>query len=400
MDKTQFIKAGRFIDGTGTDACKDTILTVTGSVIAAIGSSEDIAKNNEETIVDLSHCTILPPLVDCSVVLSHSPSVEEKVRLAMEKSGFKEKKALLEKHLNYCHVHGVQGVADSDDLSGLVPKYLEESNQQAVITLKTSGCLIRTRQDYSVKNMAGNDFLKIQYSTDIEDDQTQPPLLSPDDLNHIVQNRAGKKVVVVANGAKHVQEALDAGCDAIEQGYGMGTDNLKKMADRNVLWISNVLQAKNGLDSSVTGGDIGCRFSQRYVASGKPIPGAEKFWKTVLAKQLAQLHTARELGVTTAVGTGAGNVGILHGESMVEEMKLFIKAGYSQEETIQCASKNGAEFFSMKNLGTLSVGKKATFLITRGTVKQLPRKLSYLEGIFVNGMPSTNYQKNPIKSVG
>ena len=117
----------------------------------------------------------------------------------------------------------------------------------------------------------------------------------------------------------------------------------------------------------------------------------------MLSEQLSQLRFAREIGVTTAVGTGAGSIGILHGESMVEEMKLFIKAGYSVEETIRCASENGARFFGMEKLGKLTVGQNATFLIARGTVQQLPRKLSYLEDIYIDGMPSATYHKNPFK---
>ncbi|MDH4331615.1 MAG: hypothetical protein OEV89_03465 [Desulfobulbaceae bacterium] len=45
-----------------------------------------------------------------------------------------------------------------------------------------------------------------------------------------------------------------------------------------------------------------------------------------------------------------------------------------------------------------SRGRKATFLISRGTVQQLPRKLSYLEGIYVDGAPSSTYRKNPVKT--
>jgi imidazolonepropionase-like amidohydrolase len=203
--------------------------------------------------------------------------------------------------------------------------------------------------------------------------------------------------VVVANGARQVAEALEAGCEAIEQGYGMGEDNLRKMAAKDVLWIPSVLRAKNALDGAGAGGDVCCRFSQRYVAPGKPIPGAEEFWKKMLAEQVSQLRFAKKSGVTTALGTGAGSIGILHGESMVEEMKLFIKAGYSLAETVRCASENGARFFGMEKLGMLTVGRKATFLIARGTAQQLPRKLSYLEGIYVDGVPSIAYHKNPIK---
>jgi imidazolonepropionase-like amidohydrolase len=118
----------------------------------------------------------------------------------------------------------------------------------------------------------------------------------------------------------------------------------------------------------------------------------------MLAGQLRQLRLAGQLGVTTALGTGAGSIGILHGESMVEEMKLFIKAGFSLEETIRCASENGAGFFGMERLGMLVVDRQATFLIARGTAQQLPRKLAYLEGIYVDGAPSVLYRKNPTKT--
>ena len=63
-----------------------------------------------------------------------------------------------------------------------------------------------------------------------------------------------------------------------------------------------------------------------------------------------------------------------------------------------CASENGAGFFGLEKLGRLAVGRPATFLVARGSVQQLPRKLSYLEGIYVGGKPSTAYRKNPRKT--
>jgi cytosine/adenosine deaminase-related metal-dependent hydrolase len=77
---------------------------------------------------------------------------------------------------------------------------------------------------------------------------------------------------------------------------------------------------------------------------------------------------------------------------------LFIKAGYSLEEVVRCASENGARFFGMAKLGALTVGRQATFLIVKATVPQLPRKLSYLEGIYIDGLPSPGYRKNPFKT--
>lgn len=397
MEGTGIILAGSFIDGSGGEVCRKVYLAVKDGVIAAIGDVSDLPCKDVARIEDFSHCTILPALVDCSVFLSRSPSVDRKAQISAEEADFTKKAAMLEQHINYCHAHGVVGVAEGDDITGILESYKEKMALKGILDIRTSGGCCRSRQDCTTdNNLARGNFLKVKYSGNIDDEEDHDRCPSYEELRRIFRDKGGKKTVVVANGAQQVREALEAGCDAIEQGYAMGEDNLRKMAQKDVLWIPSVLRAKNGLDGAGSGGDVCCRFSQRYVAPGKPVPGAETFWKEVLDVQLTQLCFARKIGVRTAVGTGAGSVGILHGESMVEEMKLFIKAGFSLEETVRCASENGAGFFDMEQLGQLTVGRKATFLIARGTVKQLPRKLSYLEGIYIEGVPSALYRKNPL----
>lgn len=383
MDRTRYIVAGNFIDGSGTGARRNMFLAVQGSIITAVGSVGDLPSSDTAVIEDFSHCTILPALVDCSISLSQSSAADPAVRSTAVEAGSAEKTAMLERHVRYCHIHGVLGVAASEDITGMNKLFRDEMGHKGIITIR----------------QAGADFLRIDYSPHIEDLEERGSRLSYEDLCSVLKNRDGKKVVAVANGRRQVAEALAAGCDAIEQGYGMGEDNLRKMAEKKVLWIPSVLRSRNSLDGAAGGGDVCCRFSTRYIAPGKADPGAEAFWKKVLADQLAQLHRARELGVTTAVGTGAGSAGILHGESVVEEIKLFIKAGYSLVESIRCASGNGAAFFGMENLGALAVGRPATFLLSRGTVQQLPRKLAYLEGIYVDGAPSSIYRKNPVRNL-
>jgi imidazolonepropionase-like amidohydrolase len=397
MTGTRFIIAGNLIDGSGAAVRRNVFLAVTDGIITAIGPAADLPRDSGAAVDDFSHCTIVPALVDCSVLLSQSPAVEREVRSAVAEADAAEKGAMLARHIRYCHIHGVLGVAACDDMINLAEGYQEVLAHGGLLDIRSSGGLCRTR-DCAEGNPAGGDFVRIGYSANIEDEQAPDQRLTPEDLRRILLHRGTKKAVVVANGRQQVAEALAAGCDAIEQGYAMGEDNLREMARKGVLWLPSLLRAKNALDGAGSGGDVCCRFSQRYVAPGKPLPGAEALWKKVLAEQLAQLRAAGKLGVTTAVGTGAGSAGILHGEAVVEEMKLFIKAGYSLEQTIRCASANGAAFFGMENLGPLSVGRKATFLIARGTVKQLPRKLSYLEGISINGAPSSIYRKNPART--
>jgi imidazolonepropionase-like amidohydrolase len=115
-----------------------------------------------------------------------------------------------------------------------------------------------------------------------------------------------------------------------------------------------------------------------------------------LAHQLEQLGVAHELGVRIVLGTDSGSIGVLHGESLVEEMKLFIQAGLSLAETIACATDRAARLLGLEaELGQIEVGKPAHFLVTRGMPSQLPRKLAYLEAIYLHGRPSELYRRDP-----
>ncbi len=366
------ILAGSLIDGSGAGLRRNVVLAVRDGFISEILPAADLPAADPARVDDLSHCVILPALVDCSVSLSRSPSVDMAARASAEGAGLAEKAVMLARHARYCHAHGVLGVADSGDQDGLVERFREEGNGRVLAYIRISG----------------SDFVKVAFSADIEEVDVPHPAPGMDEPRRILQRRGGKKAVVVANGRRQVEAALAAGCDAIEQGYAMGRDNLERMAEKGVMWIPSLLRARNALDSACGGGEVCCRFSRRYLAPGKPVPGMKEFWERTLAEQLEQLRLARELGVTVAVGTGAGSTGIIHGEAVAEEIKLLMRAGYPLAAAIRCASVNGARFFGMDGLGPLTPGHRATFLITRGTAGQLPRKLSYLEGLYINGEPA------------
>lgn len=374
MDATRLIIAGRFIDGTGAEVQKNKLISIKDGLIDSIDDASNLPKTSAVQVDDYSHGIILPALADCSVSLARSPSIQITKDSELNEQ---QQQTLLLRHIHDCHSHGVLSIIENDIIDSL----LADTEYEPSIDIRTH-----------------EDVIKLQYSNSV-DDSEQKASLNYSELCNLIKNRGTKKTIVVANGPQQIAEALEAGCDGIEQGYLISRENLETMAEKNILWIPNIIRAQNALNSSAAGGDVCCRFSLRYAAPGKPIPGAEEFWQELLDKQLKQLQLARELGVKTAIGTGAGSPGTLHGESVIEEIKLFMKAGFTLTEAIQAASTNSADFCNLTDAGPLSVGKPATFLITRGSIKQLPRKLSYLEAIYINGQPSSSYQKNPIKSV-
>jgi hypothetical protein len=108
----------------------------------------------------------------------------------------------------------------------------------------------------------------------------------------------------------------------------MGEDNLRKMAENDVLWIPNVVRARNGLDGAGPGGAVCCVSPTAMRHRENRTPAHRLSGKKMLAEQLARLRFARKLGVTTAEeGTGVGSVGILHEEAMILLLVLTAAAG-------------------------------------------------------------------------
>jgi imidazolonepropionase-like amidohydrolase len=378
----QYIVVGRLIDGSGSEIKKGVALVEENGAILDLIAAETVPSGCRERVVDMSHCTIMPPLVDCSVDLASSPSMnsgrsDDKTTTARDSS--------IARHIHFCHSHGVLGLAvgdhdNTDAVSAQPPGDVDEA-----VTVRTAGKVYLSTEHRGLKSdVADLDFVKIVHTGGIEammNDSKSSESKEKNSLLHLVREAhdKGKKTVVLANGSKAVREALDSGCDAIEQGYNMGEENLEIMASRKILWIPSLIQAKIYLEVASA--------NQRTETAQQ------------LKRQQALLRRARSLDVPIAVGTGAGSPGVIHGEAVIEEIQQFVKSGFTLVEALRSASFTGAEFFKIPEIGLLQAGGRANFIVSRGMVQQLPRKLFYLENIYWQGKPSQGYQKNPIKTV-
>ena len=213
-----------------------------------------------------------------------------------------------------------------------------------------------------------------------------------------IGKRFGCKTMVHANGKKPVEIALKSGCHSIEHGFFMGKENLKRMADKQVSWVPTAVTMKAYRDT----------FEQRiksFRAQGhsedpsmlrinKMAQGASRN----LGHQLEQIHQAKKLGVTIALGTGAGSIGVYHGRSLWEEIRLLMAAGYSVPEAIQCATLNGARLLNLNGYGVIDKGAVATFVAVNGSPYDLPDSLGRIVAFYIKGREYP--QKRCSKSIG
>jgi imidazolonepropionase-like amidohydrolase len=405
MSNTSFILAGWLIDGSGGPIQEKVLLRLVDGRIGAIEPFNAETVPEGSLVTDLSHCTIIPPLVDSHVHLFMSGAIDKKIRERQLVSGYDELRPIIAQHLHYLFSHGVLAVRDGGDRGGFALRFREGQEMHKEVILKVAGRAWHKKGRYGaligrypdeLENLA-----EIYTKENDRIDQVKlvnsglnslkifgretAPQFSEADIAAVVAaaRQHGRKVMVHANGRLPVQLAVKGGCHSIEHGFFMGRDNLQLMAEKGTFWVPTLFTMKA----------YGANIS--YAPPGADPQVIEKN----LNHQIEQLAMARELGVNVALGTDAGSLGVLHGESVVEEMKLFKKAGYSLAEIVQCATSNGSRLLGIEDFGLITTGSTATFLVTRGAPAQLPRKLSYLEAIYIGGVPSALYRKNPVKHV-
>lgn len=70
---------------------------------------------------------------------------------------------------------------------------------------------------------------------------------------------------------------------------------------------------------------------------------------------------------------------------MIDEIKLFMEAGFSIGQAVQCGTLNGARLLGIADLGLLAPHMPATFIAVKGDPGGFPDSLKEIQGIYVKG---------------
>jgi imidazolonepropionase-like amidohydrolase len=366
--KTFTVAAGWLIDGQGAPPlCRVLIRVEQGRIRAIQGGCGESEYGSAD--LDLSSSTLLPGLLDCHVHLALSGTEDAAVRKRQLSATYEEARGTIGKNLAEHLASGVVAVRDGGDREGHALQYRRTDlfREGATATRISCGQAFHAPNRYgsmighspqgarlasAIKSGFRGDFVKIIHSGPnslSHFGRETLPQFDPDDLRDGVKaaHDLGLKVMVHANGRLPVREAIDAGCDSVEHGYFMGKENLRRLADQGIAWIPTVF-AMEALS--------------RWLHSR---PDGEVARRNV-DHQLEQIRLARDHGVRIVAGTDAGSPGVHHGKGLREELRLLVAAGMSREEAVQCATSRGAEWMGLRDLGRLSPGAAAAFVVLKG----------------------------------
>lgn len=382
-NKTLCITVGTLIDGSGQPAIKNkAILIRNGIIMDVMPRSTDILAL--ENLIDLSGKIILPALIDSHVHLNMSGTLDPDRRKHQLTADFGETKSVIEKHLIAHRSYGIIAVRDGGDHRAHTLRYKTNYlNNQRSSLLKAAGkawinygrygkligrppCAPLTLSEAIHRDLTNEDHVKIVNSglnsLTHFGRQTAPQFTVAEMRSAVAAaNAAGRPVMVHANGKHPVDIALDAGCSSIEHGFFMGEKNLADMARKQIFWVPTAATMS--------------AYAQSLDPESKEAHVAMQNYH----HQLKQLSYAHRQKTPTAIGTDAGSMGVHHGKAIISEMHAFKAAGYTVEETVKCATSNGAELLGLNDIGRLSKGKRAIFVAVGGNVSDLPESLATCE---------------------
>lgn len=178
----------------------------------------------------------------------------------------------------------------------------------------------------------------------------------------------GARITIHAMAAATVEQAIDAGFDAIEHGTEATPAMAEEMGRRGIAWVPTLII-----------GD-GIRDTVRQMAAPDEVPR----WDAAVAGQPAVVRHAAEAGVRLLAGTDAGMVP--HG-LIARELSLLVRSGLEAERALAAASWESRAYLGLPGIEEGAPGDLVVFeRDPRADVETLPRpSIRVLDGRLVGG---------------
>jgi imidazolonepropionase-like amidohydrolase len=410
QSKLKAIKAGKVIDVLSGTVLKDQIILIDSNKITAIGSNIGIPANAE--VIDLSHATVLPGLIDSHTHLSSEPSGDyygdifrkTPIDYAVQAHIYAERTLMagftscrdlgghdlidvsLKNAINkgiipgprmYVAAFALGATGGHSDLTGFNPDMRMNSNPD--FTGVANGTEeIRKRVRNNVK--WGADVIKFMATAGVlsEEESVGAPQYSAEEMKALVDEAHmwGKKVAAHAHGTEGIKRAVIAGVNSIEHGSILDDECIRLMKEKGTYLVPTIY----ALDYIIaTYGNKG--FPEKILNKARAI-----------SKQKEEgLVKAIKAGVKIAYGTDASVMP--HGLNG-KDFAYLVKAGMTPMQAIQTATVNAADLLGVTaSSGSITAGKFADIIAVSNDPVADVSSLEHVQFVMKNGV----VYKNEIK---
>jgi imidazolonepropionase-like amidohydrolase len=391
------VRAGRLLDGSGGAPLRDAVVLIENDRVKAVGSGLAIPAGAE--VIDLSHATVLPGLIDCHThVTSQSSNYYEDLfrRSAIDRAvvahvyarrtleaGFTTIRDVgSEEYIDVALRNAIErgdvigprmqvatmaigATGGHGDLNGFSP-YLHIGGFSGIADgVDEIRKLVRTE----VKN--GADLIKVLATAGVlsEEGSVGAPQYSQEELNALVEeaHQWGRKVAAHAHGAEGIKRAARAGVSSIEHGGMIDEEGVRLLVEHGTFLVPDI-------------------YTDEYILAeadhiGLPQKMVDKE-KELRKNQLTNWKRAIAAGVKLAFGTDAGVYP--HGQN-AHQFHSLLALGLTPAQTIAMATTNAAELLGWSDrVGAIKPGYYADLIAVDGDpltdVRELERVTFVMKG--------------------
>ncbi|HEY2498750.1 MAG TPA: amidohydrolase family protein [Candidatus Angelobacter sp.] len=404
--KTVYIRAGHLFDGTGDRARDNIVIVVVGDRIQSVGAAGAVSIPAGATVVDLSHATVLPGLIDCHTHLGARADRYDEIynfkdtpfqsafaavvnaRKTLE-AGFTSVRDVgslpflavdLRNSINEGLIPGPRIVASGPaisitgghgDLNNFSPQtrvsmFPEERNFQIADGVDQIRHVVRSQVKYGV------DVIKILATGGVlsKGDSPGAPQFTFEELKAAADeaHMAGRKIAAHAHGTQGIKNAILAGIDSIEHASLIDDEGIRLAKEHNTYLVMDIYN-----DDYILG---------KAVEFGLPKENVEKE-KMVGRLQRENFERAVKSGAKMAFGTDAGVYP--HGDN-AKQFFYMVKFGMTPAQAIRAATSSAADLIGRaKDVGTLEAGKFADVIAVTGDPLQDVRALETVGFVMKGG---------------
>ena len=369
------VRAGRLFDSQSGRMLTNQVVVINGERIAEVGPAAQVKIPAGARVIDLSRATVLPGLIDVHTHMFNDPvagwSPERNTLMAVTNmqadlhSGITAARDMGSHSNGYADID-IRNAINDGEIDG--PRFQvagrgivwgprpadpnSPPNPRSAIVVRSAEEGRAAVREHVAK---GVDLMKLypggaySFSASGEDQyQTTYPL---EVLQAITDetHRSGRKAGCHVFGGEGLQNAITAGCDTIEHGYGLTQAQLDQMAAKGIAYDVTFARYSSPYmddnDAKNTGG--------KY----RIVPIFERAMKMAIATpKLAVLF-----------GTGVDGTFFVHGTNTVELEKLVKLGGMTPLRAIQSSTIANATMMGWQNdIGSIAVGKFADLVAVSG----------------------------------
>ena len=237
-------------------------------------------------------------------------------------------KAVVRQNINACAEYGVMFYRDGGDKHG-ASVFAKKIAGEYGIDYRTPAYIIHKKGYYG--HMFGRafdsmaeyrglvadarcldaDFIKLTASGMLDfsgGGHVTGPSMTAEELTEMtrIAHGEGFAVMIHANGADNIKNALEAGADSVEHGFYIGREALQIMAQAGTVWVPT------------------CATVANLIGTGKYDDGV---LRNILDGHMTALTAAAAMGVTVACGSDAGASRVFQGRGTLDEYDILCSAG-------------------------------------------------------------------------